>query len=103
MIEGRPNVGWVERCKPGDAIRFNITGKGPHLCVRVRKVTRFEKGEDAWMRLVRSCGVTAALPDLSPDDEDYAVALYRSFETTSGTYYDLEQSHGVAAIEVESI
>lgn len=102
-MEGRPNVGWVERCNPGDAIRFNITDSGPHLCVRVRNVTRFEKGEDAWRKLVRFCGVTAALPDLSPDDEEYAVALYRSFKTTSGTYYDLEQSHGVAAIEVELI
>jgi ASC-1-like (ASCH) protein len=102
-MEGRPNTTWVSGCEPNDAIRFNITGGGPKLCVRVRSVTRFDKGEDAWRRLVRYCGVTVLLPDLAADDEDFAVATYRKFGTTEGTYYDLERSVGVAAIHIEPI
>ena len=101
--EGRPTVGWVAVCKPNDAVRFKITDNGPTLCVRITRVKHFEKGPNAWLELVRYCGVRALMPHLHPDDIEYAAAIYRTFATTKGKYDELEQSHGVSAIGIEIV
>ena len=98
-VEGRAGGGWVDPVKTDDWINFKVPKHpGENLIVRVRKVQRTKDIE----AMVRLASVESLLPG-SNLSVAQAVALYRTFGNSRGSFAEIELTHGAVAIHIEPL
>ena len=97
-VEGRPRTGWAASVQKNDYVRFNISGGGPKLAVRVLRVRSFP----TFKSMLTEVGVSACLPECD-GGVDEAVRIYHQFASSAGEYADLERQHGVVAVDIVPI